>query len=49
MMTDWQWKVILALCKLVVEILEDNQDIPITPPALFLVKEALERGKDANK
>ena len=33
----------IALCRIVVKILDANNNIPINPPALYIVKDAIER------
>ena len=44
-MTSWQWRVVIALCKLVNDVLEYNKDIPINPPSLYVIRKALEIDK----
>jgi len=44
-MTTWQWQVIIALCRVVIGILEYNPDMPINPAAYYILKEAVEREK----
>jgi hypothetical protein len=45
-MTEYQWRIVIALCRLVLNILEHNVDIPINPPSLFLIRDAIAREDD---
>lgn len=43
-MTNWQWRVILALCRVVLEMCE-KVNPEVHPSSIYLLREALERGE----
>lgn len=43
-MTEWQWRVIIALCRLVISLCEKNPNMRVAAADVFIVKEAIERG-----